>query len=75
MALIYRALCAAGRTPEGEAGLSEFSDEGEIAPWAREAAAALVGAGIINGADGRINPLGTMTRAEMAAALFRALDL
>jgi hypothetical protein len=60
--------------PSGSAShLSGFSDRGEIAEYARDHAASLVRAGIIQGSEGKINPLGNVTRAEMATILHRIL--
>ncbi|HEY8349623.1 MAG TPA: S-layer homology domain-containing protein, partial [Clostridia bacterium] len=46
--------------------LADFADADQVADWAREAVAALVKAGIVNGSNGRIDPLSTATRAEIA---------
>ncbi len=60
--------------PSGSAThLAGFSDRGEIAEYARDHAAALVRAGIIVGSEGKLNPLGNVTRAEMATILHRIL--
>ena len=73
MVLMYRAMIAAGKNVEG-GNLNEFSDAADVSGYAREAVAALVKAGIINGSGGRILPAKNMTRAEMAVALNRALE-
>ena len=41
-----------------------WTDWGEIAPWAREAVAAVVSAGLMNAEGGAFRPLETLTRAE-----------
>lgn len=75
MTLIYRTLKAVGKDLSAYSGdLSSFKDSANVASWAVDAVSALVGAGVINGANGNINPSGNMTRAEMAVALYRALD-
>lgn len=76
MTLLYRALQAAGKDLDGSAGaLDAFADGDAVADWAVEGVSALVHAGVIQGSEGRIDPDGTMTRAEMAVALWRALNL
>ena len=62
--------------PEGKAGrsLSSFTDAGSIAPWATEAMEHLAQTGIISGDGGRLNPVGTTTRAEMAQVLYNLLS-
>ncbi|MDR2670374.1 MAG: S-layer homology domain-containing protein [Oscillospiraceae bacterium] len=75
MTLIDRTLRAVG-TPlpaDGDADLSAFSDERDVAAYARDAAASLTAAGIIQGNAGRLRPLGQTTRAEMAVTLYRLL--
>jgi hypothetical protein len=76
MVLIMRALDYAPQysVPSGSAShLTGFSDRAEIAEYARDHAAALVRAGIIRGSDGKLNPLGKVTRAEMATIVHRIL--
>ncbi len=54
------------------AALDEYTDETEISPWAREALAWAVGAGILQGAgDGHLNPRDPATRAQTAVVLER----
>ncbi len=63
-----------GRTLEeglGEADISAFEDAGGVADWALPYVRVLVGQGIIDGSNGRINPAKSMTRAEAAAVIFR----
>lgn len=75
MTLIYRTLVVAEFDLESYAGdLESFTDNESIADWALEAISALVGAEVIFGSDNMINPLGNMSRAEMAVALYRALN-
>lgn len=76
MTLIMRALDYVPEygVPSGSASdLAGFSDRGEIAEYARDHVAALVRAGIILGSDGKLNPRGNVTRAEMATILHRIL--
>jgi hypothetical protein len=52
-----------------------FTDAARTADYAREAVAALSGAGIVNGKPGaRFDPRGTATRAEVAAMLHRFIE-
>ena len=52
-----------------EANLNGFADQARISSWAKPAAAALVDAGYIQGANGRLNPKENITRAEFAKIL------
>ena len=66
--LAYRAFLAKGYMTETDdlAVLDAFADQGEIADYARTAMASMVKTGIIQGADGKVNPKGNATRAEVA---------
>ncbi|MDD6307905.1 MAG: S-layer homology domain-containing protein [Clostridia bacterium] len=56
------------------ADLKDFSDSAQIAEYAKGAVANMVMAGFIRGnADGTINPLGNMTRAEAAVMTSRII--
>ena len=55
------------------ASLVGFTDTNLISEYAWSAVATLVKAGIIQGNNGRINPKGTLTRAEMAVIVDRLL--
>jgi len=49
-----------------------FADSGKIPAWARDHIDLLTSLGVITGGDGgKVNPLGTITRAEFAALLYR----
>jgi len=73
--LLYNALKAIGRLPEGTEGkpLTAFSDIEYIAPWASEAITLLVQTGTIAGDSGKIYPLSISTRAEMAQLMYNLL--
>ena len=66
--LLYNILKTLDRPLQADSGrtLADFADADQVADWAREAVAALVKAGIVNGSNGRIDPLSTATRAEIA---------
>ena len=53
-----------------------FTDDGNIADYAKDAVAALANAGIINGyEDGTFKPLNSISRAEIAKLVVRAITL
>lgn len=54
---------------EGALGL--YSDAGQVASWAEEGMAHAVGMGLLEGADGKLSPKDTTTRAQLAAILQR----
>lgn len=59
-------------TTEEIGNLSQFTDTNQISDWAKENVAWAVGAGLISGkGNGILNPLGSATRAEVAAMLQR----
>lgn len=49
--------------------LSQFGDEGDISSWATTGVAWSVENGLIKGSDGKLNPSGEITRAEVAVML------
>ena len=53
--------------------LDQFSDKDQIADYAKPHMAALVAQGVASGAGGVINPKTNLSRAEMAALLYRLL--
>lgn len=55
--------------PEGQTAV--YSDGDTIASWAAEAVQAVTALGIMEGGNGSFRPLGTATRAEVAAVLLR----
>lgn len=75
MTLICRAMASAGFDMSAfSADLTAYADYSEVASWATSSVEALVGAGVINGKNGLIDPAGSLTRAELAVALYRALS-
>ncbi len=76
MALLQRIFAYKNKSlpPGTDNDLLGFTDQRAISPYARSAVATLVKAKLIVGNDGKINPLGCTTRAEMAAVLYRALE-
>ncbi len=57
------------------ASISSFTDHLQVEDYATEAVGALIGAKIIDGVNGRLNPNAKVTRAEMAVMLYRATRL
>ena len=53
--------------------LEQFADQGQIADYARPHMAALVSQGLLSGTGDGLSPKGNLTRAEMAALLYRLL--
>lgn len=74
-ALLLRTLNAMGKSLEtGSASdLYPYSDRVQISSYARDAVAALVHAGIMEGAGSRLSPKASLSRAEMALILYRVL--
>lgn len=76
--ILYRAMQAVGWSigTENTALLSAYSDGSAVPAYARGAMSALLQAGVITGTSaGKLEPGRTMTRAEMAVILARALTL
>lgn len=55
----------------GAASLETFADGQQIADYAKEAVAGMVKAGLIEGSNGRVEPLANITRAETAVLMYR----
>jgi len=74
--LLYNALKVIDQLPEGNSGktLPDFSDAGEIDTWAKDAMTLLVETGTISGSNGKLNPVGPTTRAELAQVLYNLLS-
>lgn len=78
MVFLYRTLSRTGKTlAEAPASyLNRFSDGSATSSYAQGSVASLVQAGVIQGDNnGRLNPKGSLTRAEMAVILHRVLTL
>lgn len=72
--MIYRAAVNSGI--KLEEGQISFTDESEIADYAREAVGALAKAEIVSGTDfQRFDPVGQATRAQLAKIVYRLLEL
>jgi len=51
------------------ATLSKFSDAAKVASWAQSPLAAMIEQNVIGGSNGKLNPTGSVTRAEIAKML------
>ncbi|HBN85082.1 MAG TPA: hypothetical protein DDZ89_14705 [Clostridiales bacterium] len=73
--LVYNTLKMIDQLPEEKLGIqpSDFNDADQIAPWAKEAMAWMVDAGIIKGNKNNLNPTSTTTRAEMAQVIYNLI--
>lgn len=73
MVLIHRAMTAIGKgyadgSPDA---LNGFSDQDQVASYAKESIGSLVSGGIVIGNENRLNPTGPITRAETAVLMYR----
>lgn len=75
--LAYRAFLEKGYISETDelSALDAFSDKGSISDYAQTAMASMVKAEIIQGAEGKVNPKGNATRAEVAVMCARLVGL
>ena len=73
--LLYNALKVIDMLPEitSVKALSDFSDTGDIASWAKDAMTLFVKTGTVTGNSGKLSPTDTTTRAEMVQVLYRLL--
>lgn len=55
--------------------LNQFSDAAKIDSWAKEALAGMVELGVIAGSNGKVDPLGKVTRAQVAKMLYFLMHL
>ncbi len=70
-ALLHNTLKVIDGLPQGDSGktLADFADAGQIDSWAKEAMALLVKTGVVGGNNGKLEPTGSSTRAQMAQVL------
>ena len=71
--ILRKALPLLGKTcPDAPlSALDQFADKNSIADYAKAPAATLVAQGIVSGSGAGLNPKGSLTRAEMAALLYK----
>ena len=60
-------------TPAGTGDLSAFPDADKVSGYAKNAFAWAIGAGIINGSNGKLNPQGQATRAQFAKIIWLSI--
>lgn len=70
-AMLYRYAQYKKADVSASANLSSFGDAGAVSDWATAAMQWAVGAGIVNGADGKLLPQGNASRAQVATMLMR----
>jgi len=64
--ILYRAI-----NKSGDGVILEFTDNSDIAAYAKDAVAELVGLGVMNGyEDGSFKPRGSATRAEASKVIY-----
>lgn len=59
---------------KGTADLSAFKDAKSVSPWAKASVEAVVASGLITGDNGNLKPQDSITRAEIATIVTRALN-
>jgi hypothetical protein len=74
--LLYRALNVLDELPAATSSktLSSFSDAASVSDYAKDAMTALVQGGVIAGSDGKLNPQGQSSRAQMVQVLYNLLS-
>ncbi|SFJ68710.1 S-layer homology domain-containing protein [Paenibacillus sp. UNC496MF] len=75
MTLTARALAKLGKLDASGAAapLDRFADRADVSGYAAGSVSALLDAGLVQGADGKLNPRASATRAEAAVFLYNAL--
>ena len=74
-AMLCRYARYSGMDTSAEGRLSKFADGNQVSPWAEEAMAWAVGAGLISGREGSaLAPAATATRAEVAQIFMNFLE-
>ena len=72
LAVILNQYCKyKGKYKTAKADYSKFSDSNKISDFAKWGMNWAVGTGVINGANGKLNPKGTATRAETASMIYK----
>ena len=73
MVLIYNYMQYKGTLSSKTDDLSGFTDSDKVSSYAKNAVQALVGSGIISGTGTKLEPQGTLTRAETAVIAVKAI--
>ena len=75
MVMVANAVAATGIELESDITvLDKFGDAADIADWAKPYVAFLVANGVVNGANGNIQPKNNITRAEVAVIVYNLID-
>ena len=75
-AMLYRYAKTLGKGFQGLWSFRlDFPDAGDVSDWATEAMSWMVMNGVINGMDGKLNPQGNSTRAQVATMIRRLADV
>lgn len=75
MSIISKTIQNSNLSPdEVDTILSPYADKDQIAPWAKEAIATVVKAGLIAGIDSKVQDQGESTRAQAAAVIDRIIN-
>jgi uncharacterized repeat protein (TIGR02543 family) len=74
--LLYNILKMMDQLPEGDTGkeMSAYADSDKIASWAKEAMALFVKTETVGGSGGKLSPIDTTNRAQMAQVLYNLLS-
>ena len=74
--MLYRALDTLEELPEQSSSVSsvDFDDDADIASYAKSSIDVMSSAGIISGSNGKVDPMGQSTRAQMAQILYNLLS-
>jgi len=73
-AILYRYAQKKGFNTSRKGNLSAFSDHNKVSAYAVDAIAWAVGEGIIGGSDGKLDPQGNATRAQVSTILMRFIE-
>jgi len=73
-AILYRYSKNKGYDTSKQSDFAGFPDKGKISDWAKEAYGWAVGVGLITGNDGKLDPQGNATRAQVATILMRFIQ-
>lgn len=73
-AILYRYADKKGFDTSKRGNLNAFADKSRVSAYAVEAIAWAVGEGIIGGSDGRLDPGGNATRAQVSTILMRFIE-
>lgn len=70
----FAVLARAFKLPDGKASaLDRFTDKTTVSKWAVPELAAMAANGYVNGSNGKLNPLNSITRAEFAQVMYNMI--